>query len=355
MTLVISIITDEALYIISDAMLSVEKGNVYSNSAASYPTKPDTTSIGARVVTGLTQKVTTIREGLHVGWSGDHETAWRFIGFLKTCLKNVKLDESSIRSAQVDYFNLHSGDTEAVNTLIVYEEDGGIIFFPQGKFRIETVPAFGTLYVLGSGTDAFIKYFSERAPQRFAASGRLPSDIDIIYFIMEYVIGTVRTQQVTGVGVGEGWGGWFEILLAKGSDKLRKLDRIMYASMLWEEIEGEIVTFRVGRRYFHYYDNDNLLVFSQGSSDKLELNLIPPPDHGLLPQKIAIQQTQPQVLCLELVNRKTRVRTLTITYDEAGHNLCGFAWDNQSKSIKLEFQAEKLAEIIRASCKPSKA
>lgn len=348
MTLVVTLLTEQSVYMISDAILSVHSEVGSLNSDMLYPTKPQVSISGTRAVAGLTQKIVKVGDGIFVGWSGDYSAGRRFVDYLKYSIKSRGAEKDGLLKDQTDYFKHHRSDLEEISTIIVHDNDNVIRLHPQGKFLVEEIIDFGKVYAMGSGAQAFLEHCVRSVPKRFGAQKGQPIDVDMIYFVMDYILHTLDTQTRTGFGVADGWGGWFEVLIKKGGDRLEKLDKIMYASMYWNEIEGRIQTSQIGRRFFQFYDDDHLFVLSQGRREGLWLNVISPPDDDNAPSKIELTRMHPHLLCMTLVRLETKLVTFQMHYNAEGVDFCGISKGLQGEPHAIRMNTQDLQNIIRS-------
>jgi len=357
MTLVVAIVTDDSMCMISDGMLSVDKDDADADELGNkniFPTQSDAALIEPRRPVALSQKVVTIRDRLHIGWCGDYDAATKFIEYLRDGLPRRTLISGDIKSAQDDYFREHPEASGKFSTIVCLEVEDGCEITTSGDVQARIAPDFGTILVMGSGTTSFLTHVENERPQSFEAKNGQPRDMALLYFAINYVASTVTKQSLSGEGVGEGWGGWFEVLCRQDGGRLAKLDRMMFATMYWWFQGGKIVTSRYGRRYFEYYDEDELIVLSEAKHEGVRINRMPLP--GKISNKsVVTPPDSPQLMCIVLINKETNVPITKILYAESGHPIAGIGSSLQGSGTSIRLSTQGLIDIISDAYDPRKS
>ena len=306
---------------LSDTMLTSEEGN---QKTIDFSTRNEQLTLPRAKVVGLSQKIVKIKDGLFIGWAGLEHIAAKFIGFVEDDVRGKVVSADRLRRCYDDYYYTYPEDKLELSTITFIREEKQIILQVSGYYRKIDVLGLGNLTIIGSGAKGFLNYlktfpFKENAP----LSAGMPSDAPKIEYILSYIARTMNAQHLKGFGLDEGWGASFEILLSKGGNVYNKLDKVLFHSYMYFHKDDRIFVIRTGRRYFHWYINNKLVVLSQGFNEVMKCQIIDLPgklhDSRINP---IIGFANPQMVCTLLTNSNNGLLTTTLDWRMPGHTDC---------------------------------
>lgn len=345
LTLVVAGINENAAFMISDVIVSTHMNLWQSGKEISYPTKPKAHTSERMIAIDLVQKITEVCPGLYIGCSGDAACANRFVNFLRQAFSNRIATKQILDQAYSDYFSFHGADEHLFSTLTLFQDEEHFYLMPHGNVRCGEIPELGQVFIIGSGASVFMKYLGNLSPEKRMAGINLHENLRVVSYVTEYVMNIMAIQNTTGLGISDGWGGAFELVVCQENHLLKKLNNIMFVYLEWDEHDGRIRAFQVGKKYFQYYEERDLIVISQYGEEAADIHAILPVDASTKSGRTYPTAHVPQMLCMLFIDRKTRKTYTRIEYNQNGHEFCGVD-HSEAGGYTVKFNTQKIKAII---------
>ena len=299
------------------------------------------------IVSELVQKITQIAPACYVGCSGDGGKAKRYIDFLRSAISRGPVTAEIILKAQLDYFKHHEDDIYLFSSIILFQDEIEIYAMPVGHMIEIQNSELGHLYVMGTGAEAFLGYLDRFSLNEVTRKTDLPLNLKLVSYMLECTTTFIHSQHGTGLGVAEGWGGAFELVICEEQGILKKLDNVMFLYVGWEEQKGNIRIHWIGKRFFQYYEGDTLIIFSQLGSEPASVHSVFPPDANAKSGKTFPLNHAPQMVCVLFFNKQTGSVFTELSYNNAGHSYCGLS-HSEERGYAIRCNTEVLKSIIRS-------
>ncbi len=210
--------------------------------------------IGMDYAAGLAQKLVIVRPYLMLAWAGQRAEVDRMIRDLDNLLPS---EASELRYPEVilSILNTCGENTELVALLIWAEA-----IYPFGVrtrgFELDN----RRIYLLGSGAPDFFEYL--RAHPHLMANQERADGLIARAIMLRFAARAMVLQWIVGIGLGDSWGGGFEVAYPE-EDGFRKIGNVMFRAWMVDE-EGAY--HNCGRSFFsRYYGQDlHLSCFNPG-------------------------------------------------------------------------------------------
>ena len=345
MTLVVTIIKDEVMFMVSDILVSAQTKLAPSGIHVSYPTKPKEPISSTLTVTDLAQKITEVVAGLYVGCSGNATCASRFIGFLRMVLPKTFLTKEVLDKACSEYFALHRADLNLFSYMILFQDDRSVYFSYRGNIDVIDVPGLGRLFVMGTGAQALMKYLKDSTFEAKMANADRPRYLQVVAYMIEYIMSMMNAQNETGLGISDGWGGGFELVACQEEGVYRKINNIMFMSLKQNTSSQRIMNYEFGKKYFQYYEGRDLIILSQYKGEAASIDAIFPADVTKRVGKTHPSSQVPQMLCIMVIDMETGKSYVLIRYNQRGHEFCGISGSRDGGHF-IRVNSEALKRIL---------
>lgn len=272
MTLIAAFIEDECPVLMGDLVTSAPG----TNSLRSLPIwqRPDLNIEveGGLRLAGLAQKVVIVSDRLCVAWTGPVHRANSLLRYLREA--ELANPAGSLVEVFQGYPAHDFGDLEMV--AIGYEPGGWRTFYSPAMVTMEYGP-FKSLCIGGSGTSAFLRLLDDG---EFGCQG----DASNVYFKWvtqaQGIAGQLMAKQrIEGYGLGEGWGGGFEIAYYDhGRSKFTKVSNTLYCNWELNEVgKGEYSFDFLAPFLFQWSEGEYTAFWSDSPGVEIGLHVVGPP------------------------------------------------------------------------------
>lgn len=220
---------------------------------------------------GLAQKLVIVRPYLLIAWAGSRANADGIMRALDRILPEQAADFAH-GEEMLEILNGCAEDSEMVALLI----HGGSVH-PLGV-RTRGFPVDGKrVYLLGSGGPDFFDYLEthpELVPGDESADGFLARAITL-----RFGARAMATQWISGTGLGQSWGGGFEVAYPE-PDGFKKCDRLLFRA--WK-IDATGAYENSGRSFFTRYYRGDLFLSCFNPEEKTYVIRAPTGEPGVPP------------------------------------------------------------------------
>lgn len=309
-------------------------------SDVSYPTAPTDFNDPKGAVVGLAQKIVKIAPNVFLAWSGILADVIPMVEFLRYEVRRGRIDLDNLKKMFGDFLELQHERLSRLQLALIFNEPDRWTIWQKDCVAAE-MPGFGSIITLGSGTGHMEEHLKAHPlpPPPEQKDYKFPEDAHKVAYLLQYIVGAMAQQRVEGFGLDQAWGGGFEILLRKDGINLDKVDRVLFHSQFWGESEtGDVWTSQIGKRFFQFYQGDELVILSQAKGEITQAHVVSPPDKKINPEngQPEINHTVPQLVCTHLVQHETGLERVILSYNDMGHDWCGLGnLDGLGLSIRV--------------------